>query len=203
MMAGRLAALLIVGVLALTACGDDGGSEPEQLTLDEPTPTATPEPSTPADDGPIPEDPVDGEVTRGLSAAKGAEQRAVEEVWLAYWTELIEMYASGEVDRDAVYALADDAAATGPLEYAAELKADGHHQTGGVIAATSSIKISGDTATVIGCMRNTTIDVDADGEAVERPSAFLTTKDTLRREGPDWRVTEQLITDKDAPCAYR
>lgn len=203
MMAGRLAALLSVGVLALTACGDDGGSEPEQLSLDEPTPTATPEPTTPVDDGPIPEDPVDGEVTRGLSAAKGAEQSAVEEVWLAYWTELIEMYATGEVDRDAVYALADDAAATGPLEYAAELQADGHRQTGGVIAATTSIKVAGDTATVIGCMRNTTIDVDADGQAVEQPSAFLTTKDTLRREGPDWRLTEQIITDKDAPCAYR
>lgn len=199
-------AAVLSGALLLTGCG--GSDEPGTVTLgssSSATPTSEPAPTTapPSDDGPIPKEPVEGTLTRGLSAAAGDEQVAIGEVWFGYWSELLRMFRTGESDQDALYALADDSAAGNALDYADGLQDKDFHQTGGVVAAITKVKVDGDTATVIGCFRNSTVDVNAAGEPVELPHAFFTTRDTLRREGPDWRVTEQVTDTQDTPCAYR
>jgi hypothetical protein len=207
MLATRLAVLTCVGALLLSGCGDDDGTDaPEPPTLGETTAAASEEPSpsaTPTDDGPIPADPVDGEVIRGLSAATSDEQRAVEDVWFRYWTEVIGMYRDLEVDRDALYAVANEAAASGPVDYVEQMKSRGETQVGGVIAATSRIKVSGDEATVSSCFRNSTYNVASNGRPAETGSTFFTTDDRLVREGPDWRVVETTTTSRNQECDYR
>ncbi|WP_244929771.1 hypothetical protein [Nocardioides sp. W7] len=204
MVVARVAVLACVGVLALTGCGDDGGSEAKTLTLDE-TPAATESGAAtePADDGAIPEDPLDGEVARGTSVAASPDEQAAAEVWFSYWTEVVRMYHDGEADRDALYALADRDAATGPLEYLERMKSRGETQTGGVVAAISKIRVTGDEAVVEGCFRDTTVTLARNGNPAETGLSFFTTKGTLVREGPDWRVVEANTTSENQECDYR
>lgn len=203
MLATRLAALTCATALLATGCGDDGASEPERLSLDEPTPTAAPPAPSATDEGPIPEEPVDGEVIRGLSAAKNDEQRSVEDVWFRYWSEVIGMYRDLEVDRDALYAVANAEAASGPLEYVERMRSRKETQVGGVIAATSRIKTSGAEAVVSSCFRNTTYNVASNGRPAETGSTFFTTEDRLVLEGPDWRVVSTSTTGRNQECDYR
>lgn len=203
MVVSRLAALTCVGALLLTGCGD-GTEEAQPPTFDETSQTPTPEPSTPPpSDGPAPEDPVDGEVARGASAARGADQQAVAEVWFSYWTEVLRMYREGEADRDALYALADEAAATGPLDYLARMASRGETQTGGAIAAVTGVRVQGDRAVLQGCFRDGTVTLASNGNPAEVGLSFFTTRDTLVREGPDWRVVETTTTSQNKECDYR
>lgn len=203
-----LASSVLVACLLLTAgCGDD--SEPAG-TVDLPggdsassgaassasTPTA--EPPTARDD-----EPVDGKVLLGRSAASSAEEREVVDVWFAYWTEVNRMYREVEADPDTLYSLAKDAAATGPLDYLEEFSSRGERLAGGSIVAASKVRVRGDEATVDSCFRNSSVNVDAQGKAVELLTPFFTTREVLRREGPDWRVETSTTTSRNERCRFR
>lgn len=212
----RLAAVVCAGVLALAGCGDDGSTgadDPVETASASPppsetpaeTPTGTPTSSAPAptEAPPIPRDPVEGEFRRGLSSAQDEEEREVEEAWAAYWEVLIPIYHSARPDRAAVEAVATGPAASGPLDYVTEMRAAGNSQVGGAIGATTSIRVTGGSATVLGCFRNTTVDVDAAGDPVEQAHPFLVIRDTLRRTPAGWRTTESTTVSRGEPCDYR
>lgn len=218
----RLAAVVCAGVLALAGCGDDGSADaddPAETVSTSPTPSETsaetptasapaptgtvPTETAPTETAPIPRDPVEGEFRRGLSSAQDDEEREVEEAWAAYWEVLIPMYHAARPDRAAVEAVATGPAASGPLDYVTEMRAAGNSQVGGAIGATTSIRVTGGSATVLGCFRNTTVDVDAAGDPVEQAHPFLVIRDTLRRTPAGWRTTESTTVSRGEPCDYR
>jgi len=202
-------------VLVLGGCGGEGTSE-QQLRIDAASPTASSSagggsasPSSTTDPGsatPIPRDPPEGVFTRGLDPSSTESEAAVAQTWFSYWEEVTRMYREGGAeDRDTLYGLATGQAASGPLEYAEDMRADGNTQRGGGIGSITSIQVAGDTATVRSCFRDFSYDVDPDGDPVEIPANFFSTVDTLRREGPDWRLVTQTIPQEGVgrPCSYR
>lgn len=203
----RAAATALLGVLVLAACGQEQATPTLDLD-DEPSasPSATAGPSrsaSPAEAGSVPEVPPDGRVTRGTSVARSPAEVEVTDRWYAYWDEVLRMYRTTEVDRDALYALATGEAAEGPLDYVSRMQERGERQRGGVIAAVSAVRVRGDRAVVEACFRDDTQDVARNGRPAETPAVFFTSRATLRREGPDWRVVESVGTSEGAPCEYR
>lgn len=205
MVVSRLAVLTCVGALLLGGCGADADDGAKRPAFDRTAPALseeTPDPA-PSDDGPIPDEPVDGELSRGSSAATGPEEQAAAEAWFGYWTEVLRMYRDGEADRDRLYALADGRAATGPLDYLRRMVSRGETQSGGVIAAVSRIRIDGDRAVLQGCFRDGTVTLARNGNPAETGLSYFTTEDVLLREGPDWRVVESTSTSENRKCEYR
>lgn len=202
-MAVGLGALLVT----LTSCG---AQEPvPTISLDEPSaaesssPPAEEPTAPPSDGAPLPDTPPDGVVTRGANAADTPAEVAVTDRWYAYWDEVLRMYRSGEADRDTLYRLATGPAAEGPLDYLARMRERGEGQRGGAIAAVTAVRVRGDEAVVEACFRDDTQNIARNGRPAEPPAVFFTSRATLRREGPDWRVVESIGTSEGQPCDFR
>lgn len=203
----RIPALLVAAALVLSGCGGDDSAPADTVVLPgdgdsspaaSGTPTEVVEP--PAADT---DEPVDDQLLLGRSVASTAEEREVVAVWFAYWTELNRMYREVVADPDTLYSLAKDTAATGPLDYLEEIESRGERQVGGNIGAVNRVRVRGDEATVDSCFRNTALNVDSDGRAVELLTPFFTTREVLRREGPDWRVETSTTTSRNERCRFR
>lgn len=199
-------AAFLACVATLTACGgDEQPAEPLSIAGDSTTPSSTP--AAPEVEGPpataSSDEPVDGKLLLGDTVATSAEDRAVAEVWFDYWTELFRMYSDAEADPGTLYSLAKDAAATGPLDYLASMQEREQHQVGGAIVAVTDVRTRGDRAVVESCFRNSALNVDATDTAVETLTPFFTTREVLRREGPDWRVESSETTSRNERCDFR
>lgn len=199
--------LLAACALAFSACGgDDGSSSGDTVAFpsDETTSAGADPTSAPADPpSAAADEPVDGELLMGRSSARSAEERQVVSVWFAYWDEVNRMYRDVEADPDTLYSLAKDTAATGPLDYLEDFSSRDERQVGGSVAAATEVRVRGDEATVDGCFRNSALNVDRQGRPVELLTPFFTTREVLRREGPDWRVETSTTTSRNERCKFR
>lgn len=195
--------LAVLACLAAFGCG--GGEETAApITIDgESSATASASPEARADDGPVPRDPVDGKLLRGTSAAATPEEKAVADVWFAYWQELFRMYETTEVDRDELYSLASGTGASGPVDYVESMRKQKVHQSGGAIAAITDIKVTGRQAVVQSCFRNTALNVNDKDVPVEQLMPYFQMKEILRKEGPDWRVSRTITVAENKECTYR
>lgn len=80
----------------------------------------------------------------------------------------------------------------------------GRHNDGGTIASISSVKVTGEQAVVLSCIRSSLVEVDARGVALQVPDPYLRTRETLRREGNVWRVVDHEFPDEGGvKCTYR
>lgn len=215
----RTAALAaLAGAVLLAGCGSDSNNaEPPEFDPEPTASSAAPSPTesaasdepTASSAAPSPtesatsDEPVDGKVLRGSSAAATPDETVVADVWYAYWTELYRMYSTTEVHRDALYRVAADDAASGPLDYVASMQNGEVHQVGGAIAAVTTVEVTGDRAVLESCFRNSALNVDDRGTPVEPLLVWFTTEDVLEKEGPGWRVTENITTSRNSKCEFR
>lgn len=198
-----LGALLLVLTCALTACGDD---DPKRdLDLDKETtsapstqPTESESPKQATDDK-----PVDGKLLRGRNPAKADDEKAVADVWFAYWDELVHSYTTATLDRDRLAELATREGFDGPAGYVSKLQENKYRNVGGAIAGIQSIKMNGNKAEVLSCIRTSLIEFDSSDVAVEPLTPYIQTHEYLEKEGPDWRVTRQTVPAEGEVCEFR
>jgi len=199
--AGTGLALGLALALVTAGCSDD--DRKTSVDLDRTPASASPTPTSEAPAA-IPENAADGEYVRGLNPAKTPEERAVAEVWFSFWGELHRMYDEAELDRTRFGELARGEAFDGPASYVERMQKAGTHNDGGTIAAIQKLKVDGDKAVVTSCIHSTLVEVDGKGRALEMPNPFLVTRETLEKEGPDWRVVKHESGEKKGSrCTYR
>lgn len=179
----RTGAGLAAAALLLAGCSDD--SPRDEVELDtRSSPSATP--SAVAAKG---DEPVDGALVRGASAASTPAEQAAVEAWFSFYEEMVRMYSGPTVDRTRWGGVATDGAYDGPLDYAEKQVSQGHRHEGGLIAAATKVEVKGDEAVVTGCLRTTLTEVDGKGEPVEKIEPWRTTTDVLVRQDGRWRVS--------------
>lgn len=202
---GGLMGAALVAALALGGCSSEPDASREPLIGGTETPTAPPTTSTTPTVTPdaIPEMPEAGRVIRGLNPATTEDERAVTEVWFSYREELNRMYREVTVDPERLAELATGRGFDRPAAYVARMKKAKTHNEGGNISSITSVTVNGNTAEVVGCLRSTMLEQDAQGVPVELPEVFVEFRDTLKREGPDWRVQEHRTVSSGTPCRYR
>lgn len=195
----------VVAALVLGGCSSDPDVPREPIAGGTQTPTTPPTSSaTPTPSGnPIPEMPEAGRVIRGLNPATTEDERAVAEVWFSYREELNRMYREVSVDQERLSELAFGAGFDSPVAYVDRMKRANTHNEGGNISSITSVTVTGDSAVVLGCLRSTMVEVDANGRPVELPEVFVVFRDTLTREGPDWRLSKHRTVSTGTACTYR
>lgn len=202
--------LTLTLLLTATVAGCSG-SDPEREVQnggDTPAASASPEPSgasetptQPTEDA-VPMTPLRGEFTRGLNPAKSEAEREVAKRWFAYHGEFHRVIKAGDLDEKVLGAMATGRAYDVPADYAKLLRARNHRNVGGTIASIERIKLTGDRAEVLGCLRTTMIEVDRKGMAVENPIAYVIRHDTLEKIGNRWVVVDTYPGPNEA-CEYR
>lgn len=191
--------LLASSALVLSGCGGGASSEPtSRITLDGPSTSAPPSPTATSKG----DKPVDDELHVVKDPATTPAQKAVVAVWTSYWTELLRMYATLDVNEDYLYSIATDQGASGPLDYVADMRSRHTHEAGGLVAGINTVKVTGRRAVVQTCFRTTAHEVDRKGRDVEHVLPFLSMKEVLTKEGPDWRVSHSYNLG-DSPCAVK
>lgn len=195
-------ALALAAAVALVATGCSDEEKKTSVDLERTPASAS---ATPTDEAPgaIPEEPVDGELTRGLNPAESPAERQVADVWFSFWTELQRMYTEVELDRSRLGELARGEAFDGPASYVESMQKNKTRNEGGTIASIQKIKVDGTTAVVKSCIRTSLLEVTDKGAPVELPEPYLVTRETLEQEGPDWRVVKHESGEQVATCEYR
>lgn len=199
-----------VGLMTLTACADDraerddaaGDRTSSSAPTDSASGASTPPEETESVDA-VPEAPGRSGLLRGLDPARTPDEKAVTDTWFRYWTQLTRMYTRVEVDRDAFARLARGDAFSGPVGYVERMRASGTSNRGGSIASVEKVAVTGDTAVVTGCQRSDLVEQDADGNAVEAPTLFVRTRESLQRQGDRWIVVEHDVLSTMTECDYR
>lgn len=199
-------ALALTLALSLGACGDDGDDDSSRKVNLDTTPSASPGDEPSKETSSVKEaegdKPVDGQVQRGLNPAKSGEEKAVAEAWFAFWAEITRSYTTVEIDRDRLAELATGEAFSNPVAYVDQMKSAKTHNEGGSIAGITDINMDGDSAEVSSCIRSSLIEVNKKGVPVETLTPFITSKETLKKEGPAWRVVEHAVEPSGA-CKFR
>ena len=195
------AATLLLG-LALAGCSDG----PEKKTVDlEPRATTAAPSGGPTTAAPreIPQLPADDQFVRGLDPARSEEERAVTARWFEYREEVSRMLREVDVDRTLLGSLARGDGFDLPVRYVEQMQAAGTHNRGGTIASVHRVTVTGEKAVVEGCLRSTMIEVDQKQRPVEAMERFLRVRDTLEKNGPEWRVVGRENFDIGQDCRYR
>ena len=195
-------------LLALAGCGEapEGPLDAEGSTgSSAPSPTASPD-EGPGDDPDGPTEPGAGalddeghEVVRGEVEADGPVEEAVADAWFAYWQARLDSYGEARVDPGLGRVAAADAVSD-VVQYVAYLKDRGLTTVGDTRFDVRDIRVQGDTATLVGCATNRSIDKTADGTPAEQPVPFYSAKGTLVERGGTWRVVEVPVEKRNAPC---
>ena len=191
-MAKVLAVWGAVGLLTLTACGGEESSR--TLDLDGGSSEAVAPEATKESTKEAPDEPRDGELTRGTNVASTPKEKAVAEAWFTYWEELVRVLGEPDPVGVRLRGLARGQALHGPLRYAKELAEGDLRLGGGAIATLSKVDIADGKAVVRGCIRTSMLEVDAANNPVEKlDHPWLATEHTLQSDGVEWFVVEYKL----------
>ncbi len=202
----RPARWAVVGLLAslvLAGCSDaddDGGlaeAGPTVTASASPSPTPTAEPTTEPEAGTEP--PAEGLVIGSINA-DGAEEQALADLTIDYWSMLYQMYAEAEVDRGAFSLLAKGRAYQDPVSYVDQLRSSDLRQQGGAVMHVEDVTVSGRSAEVVSCFWNQALNVNADGRPAESVLPFFQIRNVLTKQGPDWRVARSITISENQRC---
>ena len=187
-----LSALVVVPLLALSACGgsdDSEGIKPVESAKPSAsaTPTPTPTPTTPVLPTTTPEAAKLAVSVLGSSVAETPEEKAVVDAWMTYYAAVSKTY--GELEPATGLDSARGAALTKVLNYLNELKAKNHRSVGWTRDHVLSVDISGDGATIKDCAENFSFEVDSSDQPVENITPFYAIEGTLAQESGAWVVT--------------
>jgi hypothetical protein len=137
-------------------------------------------------------------VIEGRIVAPSAEAKAVAAVWMRYWRVRLGAYHDVKVDAAALSAVAVGDAQHDVTGYVAHLAATRTHTVGSVSVGVSKVSLGGNRATVVSCLKNGTIDVDARLNPVEAPTPYYAFTGILARSGSTWRVAK--VTADQRSC---
>lgn len=172
---GVVAAALL---LTLSACGDSESS---------PKAAVDGETSVPA------REPFDSEGSQthtGRIKAVGPDERAVAEVWVAYWEARGTAYHEAKVDAEALGAVAEGDALQEVVSYVAKLKADGQHLVGDTRVGVSRVEIQGSTARVTSCLQGRRRVAGTEAG----PTEYANVLGTLTKVNGTWLVSTKTVT---------
>lgn len=199
MLRNRTGAVVLLAACVLSACGGatepDGpaptiGGDPASSTPSE-TPTPTEAPTAAGD--PTEADSTGNDVYARDIVAETPDQQAVADAWVAYWAVRSASYGAAEVSPD-LGTVATGSAATEVIDYVAMLASKKWRTEGDLIIDVSSVEVDGDSAQLVSCMENGTVDRDAAGEPVEPLVPYYDTTATLVRSDDAWRVSDIDLT---------
>lgn len=193
------ATLLAVAATA-SACGDEprqdlptlGGSPSDETSPTDPT--TAPSAAEPPKKGDKVDD--DGyEVSPGRFPGSGPE-RKIARALVDYMTFRVASYnmASAHVGLPGV---ATGGALTDVETRAAELQQQGLRTVGALVVNVDEVTVSGDTATLAGCLENSTVDVDDEMRAVESPAPAYDVGVDAVRAGPTWLISSISFADAE------
>lgn len=199
-----LAACSLLGVTLVGCSSEDvsgipeAGDGPTATTSSTPTPTAPTTAPTAGGDT-----PPDRGVVLGANPAAGADEQAVVEAVMAYWSEVYRTYERAELDRTALAAVARGAAFQGPADYVAQMRRRDVRMRGGAILGVVSVEVDGRSAEVVSCFRNESLNFDADGDPAGVLIPYFVVRNVLTQQGPDWRVSRSITVSENQRCDFR
>lgn len=194
---------LAAGLSVLAACSEGEAAPPPTIGDDtsaaenpSPEPSATPSEAAEFDD-------VGSDVLPGAIKVQGADQQAVVDAWLAYWTVRTDTFLDAQLDPAALGEVAQGDAADQVISYAAYLQQKGRTSEGDIRLSVSRVRIKGDRATLRSCGENQSTERRADGKPAEQLRPYYELRGALvRQETGQWLVTE-VDRISTAPCETR
>jgi hypothetical protein len=136
-------------------------------------------------------------VHRRNVVATTAEQQAVADALLRYLEVRLVAFNKAAVDLNQLRGVASGRALSVVTGRVAQLRAKKQHTIGEVWVDIRKVTVTGTTSTTLGCMDNTTIDVDTSGRAVEMPVPYYTVTGALEKAGGTaWLVKSINIADQ-------
>lgn len=187
-------------LLAATGCGGEEPEAPLKVGDDgsaasEPAEEATPTPESEAEKF----DDQGHESFAGSSDASTPEEEAVADAWFAYWKIRAKSYGEAKVDPE-LGTVAAAEAVSDVVRYVAYLKGKKLTTVGDTRIDVRDIQVQGDSATLLACATNKSIDRFKDGTPAEQPVPFFTSKGTLVKRGGEWRVVSVPVEMSEVRC---
>jgi hypothetical protein len=193
---GLTAGFALLSLPLLSGCGSPTGNP-----LDLPTMASTaPSPTqlTAAGTRPTGDSPSTGPSTDlpGATAELGRltgsarSHRALAEAAVAYMAVRVAIGNTWTVDQAALDKVATGRAAREAAGRAKQLRSGDRHVVGRIVVNASKASVSGDKATVSGCMIDNTSEVDQTGQVVIDPPGGRFVTLALRRDDGRWRVSD-------------
>ncbi|MCD9198577.1 hypothetical protein [Aeromicrobium wangtongii] len=199
-----LSTLVIVPVLALSACGGSDESEAiKPVKSASPSASATPSPTPSATtDAPLPTTTPEAAkvavAVLGSSVAKTADEKAAVDAWMTYWQAVSATYDKLEpapgLDQARGKPLTD------VLDYLNQLKTKNHRSVGWTRDHVLAVGVKGDAAVIRDCSENFTFEVDAAGKPVEEVTPFYSIIAQLTRKDGRWLVTGLTTERRQQDC---
>lgn len=175
-----------------TGAGADSTGPPASPTETEPIPTVSRQPSPASTDVTYsPADPA-GEgawVERGKVRARTEKARGAVDAVVGYMTQRVQLSNTWTVDEDALAAVATGQAVTSARERALSQQAAARRSIGRFVLNVSSVKVTGDRATVTGCHFDSTSEVDENGYVLVPPPGGVLISMKVQFAQGVWRVT--------------
>ena len=135
----------------------------------------------------------------GQNAARDADEQAVVAAWMRFWQGAADTYFNQEVPAS-FDAVATGDARTSIVSYMRRTKAQQQRVVGWAQDNVTSVRITGDRATVRDCTKNFTFRIDEEGEPLTRPDPWYDVIGQLRQTDGQWRVVSQTSKSRTTTC---
>lgn len=135
----------------------------------------------------------------GTNAASGTDEQAAVTAWMAFWQGAADTYYLYKPTAQFT-AVAGGTARSEVLRNLAKVKSQNERIVGWAQDNVTSVKISGDTATIRDCTRNFTFSVDKESEPITRVVPFYDVTGTLKKTNGQWTVQSQSSRNLDTSC---
>jgi hypothetical protein len=198
--------VLVVPVLALSACrgaGEADGEEPRTPTASAspsrtaqtpaPAPADVPRPATTAEAAEL------GVVVLGVNAARTPEEQAIVEAWMRYWAAVAQTYDQLE-PAPGLEESARGRPLTDVLDRLDDLRSRNHRSAGWTRQNVLEVVVDGDTAVLRDCAENFAFEVDSSNRPTEEVVPFYSTLAQLTKDGDRWVVTAAESQELEEDC---